>query len=121
MIKFVNDPFRMLTKIFNKKWPQRKIVIQFDPRMGKDEEAPFGETIFPNDESEEILINISTNISFEDMVEILAHELAHVATGIEGGHTKDWEDNLDYLHDEFLKNPPKDRKDEPSKVANDEE
>ncbi len=44
---------------------------------------------------------ITKELRVADAVEILAHELAHVAVGSDEEHGKAWEEAFDAIHNEF--------------------
>lgn len=62
----------------------------------------YGITTFPADENEVPLVEISAELTVQDAVEILAHELAHVAAGIDAGHGEAWEKAFHRIHQEYL-------------------
>lgn len=62
----------------------------------------YGITTFPADENEVPLVEISAELTVQDAVEILAHELAHVAVGVGAGHGPKWEKAFKKIHEEYL-------------------
>ena len=101
-IKIVNNPFDLVIEATHNLYPHLNCKIQFNPELrGKE----FGEcgtcTVVDN----EILIDISTNIPFDAMIEIIAHELAHAVVGKtndENKHSKEWEDIFDKIFEKYL-------------------
>jgi hypothetical protein len=85
-MKFLNNPFDIVIQATKELYGDIDTDIQFDDRIKFFKFGLFrygnhcGETIFPYNNSTP-LINISTNIPFNRMPEILAHELAHVVAG----------------------------------------
>jgi len=65
--------------------------------------ANVGRTLFPDENSDfEIpVVEVSTNIPFTAMIEILAHELAHVIAGIESGHGEKWDAIFEAIHRKY--------------------
>jgi hypothetical protein len=101
-IVFLNNPFDIILQATNELYPGINVDIQFDDRMKFFRLGPIifghcGETIFPFDNSLP-LINMSTNIPFRRMPEILAHELAHVVVGYDEGHGDKWKDVFDKIY-----------------------
>lgn len=89
-----NDPFETVLEAARQLFPNLKAVILLDPYLKFRRILCFrlghcGETLFPDDGSDPV-IRVSTKIPFEAMVEILAHELAHVAAGVENEHNAIW-------------------------------
>lgn len=105
MIKFVNNPFDIVIQATQELYSDIKVEIQFNPNIKFKKFLWFtfghcGETIFPDDSSVP-LINISTNIPFLHMPEILGHELAHVIAGIENDHNEIWQDVFNKIQERF--------------------
>lgn len=95
---FINEPCVKIAEIFKRTWPDKKYIAQLVPEL-KDENGAevFGETVFPEDGSEP-LINISVNIIAENIPEIFAHELAHVAVPDDAEHGESWEQAFALIH-----------------------
>jgi hypothetical protein len=105
MITYVNNPFDTVIQAVNELYPDTNAEIQFNPNIKFFKIFGFkfghcGETIFPEDGSSP-LINISTNIPFMHMPEILGHELAHVVTGKEHKHDEVWQDAFHKIQEKF--------------------
>ncbi|SHJ74892.1 M78 family metallopeptidase domain-containing protein [Tepidibacter formicigenes] len=89
MIKYINNPFEDIVKIMNDIDPNINADIQFNPSLKGKDFGECGMVTFPADDSTP-LIDISTNIPFEAMIEVLAHELAHIIAGEESEHNTEW-------------------------------
>jgi hypothetical protein len=83
-----DDPIKKIIKIFEKMHPNKDVDIIFVYYM---EKGCYASTTF-SESLERTLIQISaTNeITWEGMVEIFAHELAHVGAGASAGHGEKW-------------------------------
>lgn len=104
----LNDPFRILLDVFAKLFPHTPApTIQFVSDLHQDDDDPLGQTTFPDDGSTP-LVDLDASMPLDGAVDILAHELAHVACedlGLnkpgENPHTQSWQDIYDRLHAEF--------------------
>jgi len=98
---FVNNPFDLLTEVFQNLHPEKRYQAVFDEDIkdGDGKEA-FGETFFPDDGSSPT-VSISAYLSIKDAIEIFAHELAHVAAGKEHDHDEAWEMEFQKIFDEY--------------------
>lgn len=66
------------------------------------DDGPYGETLFPDDGSRPI-VQVAVGIPMEAVIEVMAHELAHVAAGLDAGHGAIWEDAFDRIHAAYCK------------------
>ena len=100
---FKNDPFSLLWIAFQRLYPDKKCNVWYDHKDQKDEngETIFGETFYSEDGT--ITVFVDYDLSIKDAVEILAHELAHVAVGEEAGHGEEWELAFDTIFQEYEK------------------
>ena len=99
---FINDMFSMVYQAFKNLYPDKECDCQWQPETMTDEDGTevLGITTYGDDGS--VFIDISANLKVADAVEILAHELAHVAVGKEAEpHGQEWEDAFDAIHNEF--------------------
>ena len=98
---FVNDMFSMVYQAFKNLYPDKECECQWQPEKMTDEDGAevFGITTYGD--NGEIFVDISAHLKVVDAVEILAHELAHVAVGADANHGKAWEDAFDAIHNEF--------------------
>ena len=100
MINFLN-PFALVVDIFKGMYPDKSCEITFCQEMYKKSKA-YGETFFPDDKSTP-LVSIEIDMPVIGAIEILAHELSHVAVGEGKGHGKEWEKVFDNIFNEFNK------------------
>ena len=100
---FVNDPFMIVAEAFENLYPDRKYKAQFVEKI-EDEEGheAFGETFFPDDKSTPI-VSVSGNIPMIHMIEIFAHELAHVETPDDKNHGREWDEAFEKIAEEYHK------------------
>lgn len=86
-----NDPIYILVKIFENTHPDKKAQIDFVSDMKKNTNA-YGETCWADDGNVYIQIDIETPMN--GLIEVLAHELAHLAVGADAEHNKEWENEF---------------------------
>ena len=98
---FINDMFSIIFKAFKNLYPDKKCECQWEPEKMTDENGNdvLGLTTFADDGR--VFVDISASLKVVDAVEILAHELAHVAVGSDVEHGKEWEDAFDSIHKEY--------------------
>lgn len=98
---FVNDPFALVWQAFKNLYPGKDCKIQWQPGIEDDElsEKGYGFTEFH--EGGPDLVAVDPNLRVLDAVEVLAHELAHVAVGIESGHGGAWKAAFDAIYQEY--------------------
>ncbi len=99
----VFDPFGLIVEIFNDLYPDTPCEIIFSEGLHKGDGDPWGCTTFPDDGSDpQVVIDVETPL--RHAVEILAHELAHVAVGGECDeeHGEDWEKAFSAIHQEYV-------------------
>lgn len=99
---FDNDPFAMVWQAYRNLWPGRPApsvewchIDENDAETG----GAWGYTVFTDDG--EIAVFISCDLKVMDAVEILAHELAHVAVGAAEDHGDKWEAAFDAIFQEY--------------------
>lgn len=101
---FTNDMFSMVYKAFKRLYPEKDCNCQWQPAQmtSADGKNVLGLTTYGDDGN--VYVDISTNLKVVDAIEILAHELAHVAVGEEvEPHGEEWEEAFDAIHNEFDK------------------
>lgn len=101
---FINDMFAIVYKAFKRLYPDKDCRCQWNPEkmIAEDGKEVLGITTFGDDG--ETYVDISTTLTVVDAIEILAHELAHVAVGEKAEpHGKEWEEAFDAIHSEFNK------------------
>ena len=98
---FANDPFSLVWKAFKNLYPGKGCEVQWQPGIQDDElsEQGYGFTEFHDDGSN--LVVVDANLQVSNAVEVLAHELAHVAVGIENEHGAAWETAFDAIFQEY--------------------
>lgn len=99
---FQNDPFLMVWRAFKNLYPDKNCNCFWEPNIRnneKDEEC-CGLTDF-DVETGEVSVFIKPSLSVFDAVEIFAHELAHVAVGVEHDHDDAWEKAFEDIFIEY--------------------
>ena len=96
MIKY-RDPVTELLKIFEKRYPDKNATLVLAGDV--EGHGNLGETWFG--ENGEIIIQISIEQTLPQMLDIIAHELAHVAIGPEEDHGEKWQSVYDWLWKEW--------------------
>lgn len=91
------NPFQIVIQAAEKLFPQIECRIVFAELEGK-----VGETLFPDDGSAPV-ISIDPDGSYRQIVELLAHELAHVAVGPDAEHGPAWVEAYRKIENEYLK------------------
>lgn len=89
---FINDPPAIVALAFDELYPDKEYDAQIVPDIRDDDGVPVcGCTTFSTDPNERPLVEISGQLPLVHVPEILAHELAHVATGQLTEHGPEWE------------------------------
>lgn len=91
---FVNDPFVRVYEVFRKLYPDKDCCCFWTD----DLEEAYGVTLFPDNPRMSPEIFISADLPVKHAVEILAHELAHVAVGADADHSEAWENAFEAIH-----------------------
>jgi len=121
MITFDLNAFNLVIEVANKLYPEMEAKISFVPekyfkkllkRWGaknEDVKQSCGVTMF-DDEGKIPVICINASIPCWASVEIIAHEIAHVAAGVDADHGEKWQLEYDKIftaysiaHSEVLK------------------
>lgn len=110
MIEFV-DPFEALLLVFAEQHPDRSVCVQF----GMPDAEPLclfpgakGITVFPSPEEDAlpvITVDATLDRGVQGSIDILAHELAHVAGGEDHEHDEVWQSAYDGLFAGFCEKP----------------
>ena len=97
---FQNSPFEMLDKAFKNLYSDKSYIAFIDVDM-KDEngEKVYGCTQL--NDCDTPIIFIDASLSIQNAIEIFAHELAHVAVGVNEGHGELWEKAFDEIQNEY--------------------
>ena len=87
---FINDPTAIVARAFSELYPGVEYVAQYVPDL-RDETngTAYGLTVFPDDGNTPIVC-ISAEAPISAAPELLAHELAHVATPEDTEHGESW-------------------------------
>lgn len=102
-MNFSNDPFAVVFQVFTKLYPHAECDVVWVEQLRDDEGGVvYGVTTYPASEGEIPLVEISAELTVQDAVEILAHELAHVAVGMDAGHGEAWEKAFQRIHQEYV-------------------
>lgn len=89
---FDNDPPSIVALAFAELYPDKEYDAQIVPDIRDDKGVPVcGCTTFSTDPNERPLVEISGQLPLVHVPEILAHELAHVATSTINEHGREWE------------------------------
>lgn len=98
---FVNDPFALVWQAFKNLYPDKDCEVNWYPDLppADDGNPAHGATDFGEDGT--VRVFVDTSLRVNDAVEILAHELAHVAVGIDGEHGDAWEAAFDAIFREY--------------------
>ncbi len=90
------DPFCRMIRAFSSLWPDKSADMMWTTGM-QEETGGWGLTIFP-DTGGPPLVQIDIEASVKDAVELLGHELAHVAAGPDAEHGPEWQAAFDRIH-----------------------
>ncbi len=98
---FKNDPFALVWTAFANLYPDKEFVAYWDPmiRDAEDGTPVFGLTDFSEDMTPAVFVKPSLDVN--NAVEIFAHELAHVAVGVEHEHDDAWDDAFEAIFREY--------------------
>lgn len=101
---FLNDCFGMLWEAFCNLYPDKKdkVQCQWQPYLFDEveNEKCYGMTEY-DDKEDFYYVSVTPEIKVLDATEILAHELAHCAVGVEHNHDEVWEKSFDDLFNEY--------------------
>lgn len=98
---FVNDPFSLVWQAFKNLYPGKECSAELLPEIPPDDdgEKGYGFTEFRDDGT--VLVAVDAGLRVVDAVEVLAHELAHVAVGYEAYHGDSWKEAFDAIFREY--------------------
>lgn len=100
---FSNDPFSVVCRAFHRLYPGITYRAQVTYSLRDENGATvYGQTTFP-DGGGRAEILVSCEAPYQDMVEVLANELAHVAAGCKAEHNAAWEASFDAIHREYMR------------------
>jgi hypothetical protein len=100
---FKNDIFALIWQAFKNLYHDKECECFWEPNIRDEEDGTevLGLTDFGEDGS--VSVFVKPDLKVADAAEILAHELAHVAVGIEHEHDEEWEKAFDDIFDEYNK------------------
>lgn len=98
------NPFALMIDVFNDLYPDKQATVWFATGLRQERNA-WGQTGFPDDGGEP-LVQIDVDCPIAGAVEVLAHELAHVAAGCphsddDDGHGPEWQKHFDAIHEAY--------------------
>lgn len=98
---FQNDMFGMVWQAFKNLYPDKECEIYWEPQIRDEENGQpvYGMTDFGDDGK--VTVFVKPSLAVADAVEVLAHELAHVAVGVDHGHDEAWEKAFDDIFAEY--------------------
>lgn len=95
------DPFAVVYTAFRNLYPKNGCIVMWDGGIEDDVgKEVYGETLFPEKQATPI-VYINPHLSVIDAIEVLAHELAHVAAGCAADHDEEWEKAFDAIYMEY--------------------
>ena len=86
---FTNDPFAIIGEIFRSRHPDKPYQAYWVPEAVLPSTSILGSTTFCEDG--DVVVSISMEVPFKTAIEILIHELAHVAAGPTYTHGGTWQ------------------------------
>lgn len=95
MTTFLIDPLHLVVEVAERRYGRVDVLVQFDSGLEYPGCTEFG------DPDETPIITLNPNIPFYAVVEILAHELAHVLAGESEEHGEAWEEVFSRIHEDF--------------------
>lgn len=90
----IQNPIEELRLAVLDVFPDIVCVVRF---ASFPDDGPYGETFFPDDGRAPV-VQVAVGIPMEAVIEVMAHELAHVAAGLSAGHGAEWEDAFEKIH-----------------------
>lgn len=97
------NPFTTVLDSARALWPDLDCEVVFAERIENEdgsEHACYGMTEFPDDGSR-VTVVVSAAIPLTGVVEVLCHELAHVATPEDHDHGPAWQAAFEAIHAEW--------------------
>lgn len=100
-ITVLHDPIRTVIQAAAALWPQMRCQVAWVPREDLQGDA-HGHTLFPDDGGEPEVM-VGTHLPLAGAVEVLAHELAHVAARADAEHGHEWQAAFSAIHAEYCR------------------
>ena len=98
MVKMSFNPFQVILDVFNEQYPGFDCQVNFVSNL-YDKEGAYGVAEMLDDGGWIVAIDVETPI--DGAIEVLAHELAHVAAGPSDNHGKKWNRIFTKINDGF--------------------
>lgn len=96
------NPFELILQVFNDLYPGKAASVEWVSGLRQERNA-WGSTVFEEGKAPEVLIDVRCPVA--GAIEVLAHELAHVAAGVPhddaDGHGDEWEAAFEAIHREY--------------------
>lgn len=99
-VEFVNDPFAVILEAFARRHPTRSARVELVEGL-HEEAGVWGQAWIPDDAAAIPEIQIDADAPIRAVVELLSHELAHVATPHDGDHGPAWQFSFEELHADY--------------------
>lgn len=98
---FKNDTFSLVWQAFKNLYPDKECECFWESHIRDDGEGNeiFGLTDFGDDGS--VVVFVRADLTVSVATEILAHELAHVAVGVDHDHDEAWESAFEAIFQEY--------------------
>ena len=100
---FNNDMFSVVWQAFKRLYPDKECLCEWVPEIRESEDGNpvYGLTDYGEDGS--VYVAVLADIPVKDAIEIFAHELAHVAAGLDADHGKEWKNAFNAIFEEYHK------------------
>jgi hypothetical protein len=93
------DPLGLVLDVFNDLYPGKPATVTWRQGMKESGEC-YGCTDFDHDPP---LVSVDVDLPVTGAIDVLAHELAHVAAGhVKPAHGKAWKDAFNAIHTEYM-------------------
>lgn len=96
-VRWIGNPLADIVRCFKKLYPHLSVEISVQPVPPELK----GQCSFGSDDHPTPLVAIDPSLPYVGCVDVLAHELAHVAAGENAGHGPDWEAAYAAIHNEY--------------------
>lgn len=97
-VEWISDPINEVVRAFERLYPDKPCRVMIGP--SEVEEGALGHTFFPDDGGiPEVCVH--PDQQYAGVMDIMAHELAHVACGEDEGHGEKWQAAYRAIHDEY--------------------
>ena len=99
---FKMDPFAYVWEAFRNLYPGKECECHLSAPEDTECEPRGGMTVWVDgEEGSAIIVLVNPHLSVLDAVQVLAHELAHVAVGPESSHGEAWEEAYEAIREEY--------------------